>query len=61
MHRPPRRAQATTTLPAPEQPNALPADGLERLRAAVKDRTESPRAARRTFRDRLEAWLEEEL
>ncbi|MBM4378770.1 MAG: hypothetical protein FJ086_05640 [Deltaproteobacteria bacterium] len=60
MHRP-RRAHAAVTLAAPEQPPALPPDGLERLRAAVKARTEPRRPSPRTFRDRLEAWLAEEL
>jgi hypothetical protein len=61
MHRPTRHARAVTTLHVPEQPPAPPRDGLERLRAAVKARAEAQRQAPRTFRDRLQAWLEEEL
>jgi hypothetical protein len=62
MPRTSRRATATTTQLSPGSlPGPAAADGVERLRALVKERREAQRPARPTFRDRLEAWLEEEL
>ena len=57
-----RRATAVLEL-APSRPvTALEQDaGVDRLRAALRARREAPQYPRPSFRDRLEAWLEEEL
>lgn len=62
MPRPRRHATAVTTQPAPALPaRGQPVDGVDRLRALVKARREGQAPTRPGFRERLEAWLEQEL
>lgn len=48
------------TPPRPESSRA-PESGVDRLRDVLRSRRAAPAPARPSFRDRLEAWLEEEL
>lgn len=58
------RSSVTSVLELPPSLPATPHEsesGVDRLRVALRARRAAPRSPRPSFRDRLEAWLEEEL
>ncbi|MEN9798407.1 MAG: hypothetical protein RL653_2103 [Pseudomonadota bacterium] len=57
-----RGASVLEISPAPPEPAHAQAPDVDRLRDVLRARRTSPSpAARPSFRDRLQAWLEEEL